>query len=173
MKKSGFTYEARFGGSHEWFTPKWIFDALGMKFSLDPCHPRGVRTYVPAALAFDKQQDGLKQVWLGSVWLNPPYGRGIGAWMEKMAAHGDGIALVPARTDTKWFHAAAPAADALLFPKGRIDFIDGDRRRKNAGSHDQGAPSVMMAWGADGMAALQRFKKLHGGWYVEQRTDIP
>lgn len=169
MKKSGFTYEARFGGSHEWFTPKWIFDALGMTFSLDPCAPINGGPHVPAEIYFNKKDDGLKLPWSGTVFLNPPYGRGIGAWMEKMAAHDNGIALVPARTDTKWFHAAAPTADALLFLLGRVDFIDGDRRRKNAASHDQGAPSVLMAWGADGMAALQRFKKLHGGWYVEQR----
>ena len=173
MKKSGFTHEAPTGGGREWLTPKWIFDALGMTFSLDPCAPINGAGDVPAEMYFNKNDDGLKLPWAGSVYMNPPYGRDIWKWTERMSAHADGIALLPARTDTKWFHAAAPTADALLFPLARIDFVDAGKHRKNIKSHGAGAGAVLMAWGADGMAALQRFKRLRGGWYVEQRTDIP
>lgn len=82
-----------------WLTPKHIIDALG-KFDLDPCAAPLPRPWETASASFVEADDGLSQEWFGRVWMNPPYGRGIGAWMKKMAEHakagGGGISLVDA-----------------------------------------------------------------------------
>mgnify|MGYP000856532500 FL=1 len=69
-----------------WLTPKHIIDALG-KFDLDPCAAPLPRPWETASASFIEADDGLSQEWFGRVWMNPPYGRGIGAWMKKMADH--------------------------------------------------------------------------------------
>ena len=69
-----------------WLTPKHIIDALG-KFDLDPCAAPLPRPWETASTSFIEADDGLSQEWFGRVWMNPPYGRDIGAWMKKMAEH--------------------------------------------------------------------------------------
>lgn len=69
-----------------WLTPKHIIDALG-KFDLDPCATPPPRPWETASASFVEADNGLSQEWFGRVWMNPPYGRGIGAWMKKMAEH--------------------------------------------------------------------------------------
>lgn len=121
------------GSSVEWYTPPEIIRACGGKegFDLDPCTP--VNGRLPCRTArklLTAKQDGLKSPW-GSkdfVWMNPPYGRGIGDWMRKLADHpGGGIALVPANLDPRWAHETVfrhPRATAVLFVQGRIRFHD-------------------------------------------------
>lgn len=124
-----------------WITPRWIIDALG-RFDLDPCEDIE-QPWKCADIGYVSQ--GLWLPWYGRIWLNPPYGKGIGAWMEKMARHGCGTALIFARTDTTWFHQHVwGVASALLFIKGRIHFCDPDGRRAK---HNSGGPSVLLAYG--------------------------
>lgn len=85
--------------SEEWFTPPELIKALG-EFDLDPCSPVN-RPWDTAKKHYTKEVDGL---WEGRVWLNPPYGKETFKWIERLAHHGDGIALIFARTDTKGFH---------------------------------------------------------------------
>jgi hypothetical protein len=70
--------------------------------------------------------DGLTQPWKGRVWLNPPYGKGIGAWLAKArSAAADGalvVCLVPARPDTRWWRESAAAASLVRFLPGRVKF---------------------------------------------------
>ena len=141
----GFTHEAAVGASVEWYTPKSVFDALGVKFDLDPCTPGGGLTHVPADNHYTKKEDGLESEWFGRVWCNPPYGRGINGWLKKCAEHGEAIALVPARTDAAWFHEATRTADLILFPRGRIKFHPGHKGAPNSGS--PGVGNVFIAWG--------------------------
>ena len=83
--------------------------------------------------------------WHGFVWCNPPYGSEITPFMEKMKSHGNGIALVFARTETKWFvNNVWNGADALLFFHKRITFYD---IRGNKAEANAGAPSVLVAYG--------------------------
>lgn len=115
--------------SNDWITPPEFVKKFG-KFDLDPCHslsqnnPKNKKIYGKhAKKVYTIKDDGLKQKWKGRVWLNPPYGRSISPFMEKMSEHGNGIALVPARTDTRWFHDFVfKKASAILFLKGRIKF---------------------------------------------------
>lgn len=128
----------------EWLTPPEIIRALG-PFDLDPCAPVD-RPWDTAAEHYTIHDDGLKRPWHGRVWLNPPYNTKAGNWLSRLADHGDGIALIFARTETSWFVSEVwQKASALLFIEGRLHFhhVDGTRARANAG-----APSVLVAYGA-------------------------
>ena len=120
-------HENCIGASDDWYTPQFIFDALALKFDLDPCSP-GSSHWVPARKVITAQEDGLSRDWSGLVWMNPPFGgrNGQVPWLEKFIAHGNGIALVAARTSAGWFHDLAPQCDALLFPKGKTKFVRPD-----------------------------------------------
>jgi hypothetical protein len=131
------------GGHDEWLTPPEIVKALGA-FDLDPCAPV-VRPWDTAAKHYDKTHDGLVQPWHGRVWLNPPFGREAVKWLRKMVSHGNGIALIPARTETAMFYECVwGRAHAVCFMKGRPHFhyVDGRRARANSG-----APICLAAYG--------------------------
>jgi hypothetical protein len=107
--------------SQEWYTPPSVFELLKFPtFDLDPCAGSDL-SYVQAKTYY--LHHGLSRPWSGSIWLNPPYGKGIDKWLEKMLNHNNGIALVPSRTDTLWFHTFVRKADVLAFPVGRITFL--------------------------------------------------
>lgn len=117
----------RRGESDEWYTPKYIFDALGVTFDLDvACPPEGPR-HVPACAFFC--EGALERDWAGLVWMNPPFGHQSTkrAWLHKFFDHGNGIALLPDRTSAPWWQEFAPLADAVLFiaPKVKFERPDG------------------------------------------------
>lgn len=141
--------------SIEWFTPPRIFDALGLAFDLDPCAPKGGVPWIPARRHYSIEDDGLAQEWHGRVWMNPPYGREAGVWARKLAAHGDGIALVFARTDSAWFQAVARQADAICLVAGRLSFIPGTAGQMEKG-HNAAAASALLAYGSECASALHR-----------------
>jgi hypothetical protein len=89
-------------GHDEWLTPKYITDTLG-PFDLDPCSPGDRRPWDTATYHLDESDNGLAAPWFGKVWCNPPYGRETFKWLSKLADHGNGIALVFARTETAGF----------------------------------------------------------------------
>lgn len=118
--------------SDEWYTPKWVIDALG-PFDLDPCSP-AERPFDTAAVHWTKSQDGLLMPWgIGRVWLNPPYSKDLlRAFVERLAAHGNGIALLKNRTDNVLFHEVIfPKADSMLFVRKRIQFLTPDGKKGN------------------------------------------
>jgi hypothetical protein len=138
------------GETDTWLTPPHILEALG-PFGLDPCCPEGM-PWRTAATHYTPEDDGLVQPWHGLVWLNPPYGPETGKWLERLADHGSGIALVFARTETdQFFRQVWDRANAVLFLKGRLHFhrLDGTRASFNAG-----APSVLVAYGAEASLRL-------------------
>jgi hypothetical protein len=117
------------GKMSEWRTPKFIFDALGRIFDLDPCWPMSGPCLVPARQHYTEADDGLRQPWHGLVWLNPPFGgrRSQVPWLKKFFHHGNGIALANALTSADWFHAVVvPNAQVLCFPNGKTKFIRPD-----------------------------------------------
>ncbi len=115
------------GASDEWFTPAYVFDALGVRFDLDVASPDGLTTHVPADESITA--DSLAVDWAGFVWMNPPFGgrNGIAPWLDKFFAHdGGGIALTPDRTSAPWFRSAWTRADMVMFtPKIRFLRPDG------------------------------------------------
>ena len=105
-----------------WATPQATFDALNKEFNfvIDVCAtPENAK----CAIYFTKEQDGLKQEWVGVCWMNPPYGREIGKWVKKAAeSNALIVGLLPARTDTKWFHDYIYGKAEIRFVKGRLKF---------------------------------------------------
>ena len=139
----------------EWLTPPNIIKGLG-EFDLDPCSPIH-RPWDTANHHYNILDDGLTKEWFGRVWLNPPYGREATKWLDKLATHGNGKALIFARTETDmFFEQVWKRADALLFFKGRLYFhhVNGDRARANAG-----APSVLIAYGEENVKTLESVKE--------------
>ncbi len=153
MTRRGIHTKPNKGASVEWLTPPRIIEALG-QFDLDPCaHP--FQFYKTANEMIAPPDDGLAAKWRGRVYLNPPYGnKACTQWLRKLAAHGNGIALVASRTEVEaWFWPFVwEAADAILFIKGRIYFFkpDGTEADGNAGHG-----SVLAAYGAKNVIALQ------------------
>ncbi len=137
--------------NNEWLTPPEILGKLGA-FDLDPCAPVH-RPWPTARVHLTQEDDGLARPWTGRVWLNPPYGLEAARWLEKLADHGNGIALIFARTETEMFFSTVwDRADAVLFIHGRLHFYNtaGERAAANAG-----APSVLVAYGWNNVVALE------------------
>lgn len=119
-------WEACVGASDEWYTPKYIFDALGEGFDLDVAS-RYVPLHVPL-LGHYIGSNSLIADWRGFVWMNPPFGgrNSLEPWLDKFFDHGNGIALTPDRTSAPWFQKAWGCADLALFlPKVKFIRPDG------------------------------------------------
>lgn len=113
---------------HDWATPRSLFDMLDKEFHFtldvcaDPSNAKCEEFFCSTALT---------RAWVpidgGAVWCNPPYGRGIGNWIEKAyreSSHGNPIVcLLPARTDTQWFHDYCLKGE-IRFLRGRLSFDD-------------------------------------------------
>ena len=108
----------------DWYTPQDFYDEWDKKydFTLDVC---ASKENAKCEKFFTKEQDGLSQKWEGVCWMNPPYGREIIHWMKKAYESSlqgaTVVCLVPARTDTKWWHDYAMKGD-ITFIKGRLRF---------------------------------------------------
>lgn len=110
----------------EWETPKDLFANLNREFgfTLDVC---ATPANAKCARFFTKEEDGLARGWGNDIcWMNPPYGRGIGRWIQKAfraASYGATVVcLVPARTDTKWWHDYVIDQAEIRFIRGRLKF---------------------------------------------------
>lgn len=137
-----------------WITPKWIIDRLG-PFDLDPCASEP-QPWPTAHRMVGMSEDGLLVQWSGFVWCNPPYGRQLGVWLERMSVHNNGIGLVFARTDTRAFHSHVwPFASSLLFLRGRLTFCTPAGHSAPSG-HNSGGPSVLLGFGSEAMRRLNR-----------------
>lgn len=162
MPAKGFTHESTHNESVEYYTPREIFKALKMDFDLDPCSPgQEIVPWIPAQIHYTYLDDGLSTDWKGNVFMNPPYGMDTPKWMKHLSEYGNGIALVFARPDTKWFHDYVPKADAICFIKGRIGFVPADKASSYADGIWQpkggcGAASMLVAYGKENAEALFR-----------------
>lgn len=114
------------GASDEWYTPWYIFEALGERFDLDVAAPADGDTFVPADDFHE--EDSLNRPWFGFVWMNPPFGgrNGLSPWLDCFFEHGNGIALTPDRTSAPWWQEANAKADATLFIAGKVKFLRPD-----------------------------------------------
>jgi phage N-6-adenine-methyltransferase len=138
----------------EYATPQWLFDELDAEFgfTLDVC---ASLENAKCERYFTIEQDGLKRAiagdWRGEVcWMNPPYGREIKrwvwtAWREATHAGAIVVGLLPARTDTAWWHDYIEGKAEVRFIRGRLRF-----RPKRAGGGDNAAPfpSAIVIWRA-------------------------
>lgn len=124
------------GMTDDWWTPIELVRSLG-EFDLDPCgnknHPTAKTIY---------ESNGLEQEWFGRVWMNPPYSQNE-KWVDKFIEHGNGVALMFARTDTKWCQKLLSVCTHVYFIKGRISFLKSGVKQKWTG----GAPSALFYFG--------------------------
>ena len=144
------------GATDDWLTPPWFLKLLGAPraFALDPCCPARMPWRTAERMVHADREDGLALPWNGRVFLNPPYGPAIRHWLEKLAAHGNGIALVPARTEVEsWFWPYVwEAATAVVFLRGRLCY----HRPDGTKARDAGHGSVVAAYGRSSANLLRR-----------------
>lgn len=172
-KNTKINYEVAGDTTVTWLTPKPIIKALG-PFDLDPCTPEEGMPWRTARKMLKPSNDGLATAWKDGamVWMNPPYGKGQDQWMEKMAKHGNGIALVMARMEVRWMHDFVfnhHNVSAVLFTKGRLKFHTADGTEGNAAT----AGSVFIAYGTE---AAERLRKAQAsgviaGHYIALRKQ--
>lgn len=130
-------------GTDTWLTPPEWISALG-PFDLDPACPPNM-PWPTASRMLTEADNGLAAPWEGRVWLNPPFGQQAALWLRKMAEHGNGIALIPARTETAMFYESVwNRASGICFVKGRPHFHHQDGKRA---SFNSGAPIALVAYG--------------------------
>lgn len=115
-------------GNEEWTTPRWLFDQLDAEFhfTLDAAATDDnhlCREY------FTKTHDALQYAWMDRFYLNPPYSRYVGRWVqyawEQVYLHRNtdvGVLLIAARTDTRWFHDYAWNGAEVRLVKGRLHY---------------------------------------------------
>lgn len=152
---------------HGWETPRELVAALESvfgRFDLDPCaastDAKGAR--VKARVRLTVSDDGLSVPWKGRVFVNPPYGRQLGAWVAKCAGEASSgatvVGLVPARTDTRWWHLYIAGAADVFMLRGRLKFGDG--------AMPAPFPSAIVVWGASATQAEQLGPALPSAWHV-------
>ena len=120
--------------SSDWVTPYELYDRLNkvFKFDLDPCTTKDNPLKTPDF--YTKEDNGLNYDWFGNVFVNPPYNQEIKKWLQKAIyemkeGHINNVVfLLPARTDTKWFH------DYIYKPKVQIHFLKGRLKFRGAKS---------------------------------------
>jgi len=154
------------GQSNEWYTPKYIFDALGCHFDTDVAAPKGGSPHVPCEKWH--YDFSLQEKWTGFIWMNPPFGgrNGIIPWLNKFFRHGNGIALTPDRTSAPWFQDAARKADAVLFVDGKVKFLRPDGTQGVSPS----TGTALFASGSRGLEALRRAELHHLGFVLHKRV---
>lgn len=155
------------GKSDDWWTPKYIFDALGCRFDLDVAAPLRGPLHVPCdTWHYDCS---LQKPWHGFVWMNPPFGgrNGLEPWLRKFFVHCNGVALVPDRTSAPWWQFMAINADAMLFVNGKVKFI----RPDGSTGESPSTGTVLAAAGSRGVAALDRAAKSGLGICMVRYTD--
>jgi len=136
------------GLRQDWETPNQLFWMLNERFhfTLDAC-AIAANAKVPRFLS--PENDGLHSDWSGVVWCNPPYGRGLGKWVEKAfrerhCERGPTVVmLLPARTDTSWFHDYVLRAEAVEFLRGRLEFEHPNRTGRSRAPF----PSMIVVFG--------------------------
>jgi hypothetical protein len=151
--------------------PEWV-KALG-PFDLDPCCPENMPWPTATKMLTkgskgENWRGGLAGPWAGRVWLNPPFGNEAAMWLMKLACHGNGIALIPARTETAMFYESVwPKASAVCFVRGRPHFLAAeDTTVHHAGKEirvlrgqpfpfNSGAPIALVAYGQENVERLR------------------
>lgn len=163
------SHQQSVGKSQTHITPRWIIDRLG-PFDLDPA-AADPRPWACAATNWSTH--GLERDWFGLVYLNPPFDRyEVGSWIAKLAAHGNGITLLHARTEAAWFEPIWQHAAAILFLADRIKFCRPDGSEQPANS---GAPPILAAFGDEAVLRLHRCGiagSLVTRWYVQAASSV-
>ena len=133
----------------DYYTPPFIFEALGLTFDIDVCSPPGGAPWIPAKRYLSIIDDGLITSWLGRVWMNPPYSKPA-PWVSKWLSHGNGLGLVP-MAKSQWFNTLweSEAVAAIAMPI-RTKFMKPDGR-----SMPIFMPCVLIGVGEENIEAMR------------------
>lgn len=158
-------FEPTVGASDEWYTPRYIFDALGTTFDLDVAAPADLSHVTTPASTFI-HANSLDVPWFGFVWMNPPFGgrNGLLPWLQKWAEHGNGIALTPDRSSAQWWQYAAHESTSLLQVVGKVKFVRPDGSVGDKPTNG----TTLFAIGHQADAALERAASNGLGWWSRQ-----
>jgi len=162
---------------NDWRTPPELFEAIqvrwNIEFDLDAACSAENKL---CEHGYTIEEDSLSQDWAGRVWCNPPYGRGLGKWIEKAyeesrKPHCRSVhMLINARTDTKWWHSYVTKASMVVFLKGRVKFLHGDSGEPMNSST---APSCIVVFDSESRDYHTMFYhwdwREHGVEYMRQR----
>lgn len=149
------------GQSDEWYTPRYVFEALGCVFDMDVAG-----SYIRPVPAFVTiTENSLSSQWEGFIWMNAPFGgrNSLSPWLDRFFDHGNGIALTPDRTSAPWWQEAARRTEAILFVSGKIKFIRSDGTTGDSPS----TGTTLFAVGQKGTEALGRASRRGlGAFYI-------
>lgn len=148
--------------SDERYTPRWVFDGLGLTFDLDPASPIEGGDHVPARRKLTRADDGLAPPWHGLVWLNPPFSEST-PWADRFREHGNGLFLGPI-ANARWWNELAGSADRLWLCRD-FAFV----HPTHAGRRSS-MPLAFLALGEPSVAALTRLARsgVHPGVLVDR-----
>lgn len=132
----------------EQYTPKELFDAMGVQFQLDVAAPKGGIPWIPAASHYSLEDNALDQPWSGMVWMNPPYSK-PSPWVDKFISHGNGIALLP-MSKSGWSRRLWDAADGISYV-GMMRFVQDDGK-----SSQIYMPVLLYSIGSEATEAIKR-----------------
>lgn len=169
-----YTHAAVSSAHHGWHTPAELMETLYAvfgSFDLDPCSPTKDRRSAPvkARVHYTIEDDGLSLPWTGRVFVNPPYGRNVQFWVAKAKEEvecGNAqtvVAVVPARTDTSWWHDHIAGSAHVFFLRGRLRFGNGTQSAP--------FPSVVAVWGGGQVELHSLKKRLANSWWTQPSPD--
>ena len=99
--------------NNEQYTPKYLFEEMGLVFDLDVAAPVGGISWIPANNHYSEFDDALTKQWFGLIWMNPPYSK-PSPWVDKFIEHGNGVALLP-MSKSAWSLKLWNHADAISY----------------------------------------------------------
>jgi hypothetical protein len=111
-------------GKNECFTPKWVFDKLGLEFDLDVASSNHPLVVVPAKKRYTIEDDALSKPWFGRVWMNPPFSK-VTPWIDKWLDHANGLCLVTLSSNGKWVNKLWDSEAACHYLPPNMAFIGG------------------------------------------------
>jgi phage N-6-adenine-methyltransferase len=164
-RRAFYTHSGNSSVGQAWETPQELLEALYSvfgRFDLDPCSPRKTAPPVRARVHFTAEDDGLSLPWHGRVFVNPPYGRGLAAWVAKARREfeegraGPVVLLIPSRTETSYWHEHVAGKAAVYFLRGRLRFGNGEQSAP--------FPSALAVWGAGPETLAALAAALPGAW---------
>lgn len=151
MMKNGFVrgkMNKDYKPNDEVYTPSELFDALGLRFDLDVCGPKGGLPWIPADKTYSLEDDGLEQPWIGRVWMNPPFSMPK-PWVAKWLAHGNGVMIAPL-SKSNWFMDLWNSDAVILNNPVNFKFIKPDSSK-----YSIAFPTALWAIGETNITALK------------------
>ena len=132
----------------DYYTPRWVFEALNTTFDVDVCAPCEGVPWLPSKHHWCILNDGLQQNWYGRVWMNPPYSNPT-PWIDKFMEHGNGIALIQT-SKSNAFIKMWNEMDAVMYLPRNIMFEHRDEGKKGIFM-----PVALFAMGQDNVDILK------------------